>query len=994
MLGEMQPTQAEAIKRKARAFAPKPGIPRANGEFGRRAWDIASPAQIVEAQRLLVRLGFSAGAADGKLNARTAEAIRQFERENDLPVTGDKLLIGGAGRGSDYRTVLTGAPTVLASAGVGFASPPVIEVTFNKDACQLTWPYLNANPGAESCRQNGATWAAAGAGTDWASVAGIRVTIDFDPARPLSMGKSLDVSFATRNLVASTPATALSSVVPIGQQEAWNQFGIQWKFQNGIYSQRIPSVVGVTPIAGPLEIRKVVDGPAKDFAPASFDFQVACSIAQPGAATPTVLTLPNGGKVTVSGENGVYTPARIDGIPVGAVCSVVETANGGATSTTLVPTSGSVTITNPALEDRSVPTTQVVNATNTFGNGSLVLTKKVTGEGAAFGTGPFDFQVTCMFQNKPVTLANGGKVSLPTDGSWTTTLTNIPVGAKCSAVETNNGGATSTTIDPADGVTIGASAEDIAGLTVTNDFELGGLTIMKGLEGGGAEEYGTGPFVFTTTCTFQNKPVTLANAGIVSLPVEGEAMSWSATIDGIPVGAQCIVEETGTGSATESELLPADGKVTIPRAGNGDLPVTALVAATNTFDIGGLTVTKIVEGEGVEEYGAGPFILQTECTWQKDGQPFILTLPGDGEVSFPLDEAEDPWSITYTDLIVGAECVVEEIDDGGATTTALSPTDGTVTIPAVSEGQPQVASVSVTNTFDVGKFAVQKVVDGQFELTDIELADLTFSVRWVASNGEEGLFELNADNDWAAASKQLPIGATVTLTEIDMPSLLPYVGFAGYVWLPGEGIEVSEDGTTATVEIGSDIVQLQMENTFELLTGTFEVSKQVTGPEANALVPGFEFTVAYTYAGMPTPGLLKVTNGATVASPEIPAGTTVTISEVGPQGGISTGGTWESPVFVLADGTRVTGSVTVTIGDGQTVRLLLDNPTVSPPPDQLPPIPSPPVPPVPPITVPPFPQPLPQTGSGIAGMLTIGGLILLAGAVLFGSARRRRVSRI
>jgi localization factor PodJL len=35
MLGEMQPTQAEAIKRKARAFAPKPGIPRANGEFGR-----------------------------------------------------------------------------------------------------------------------------------------------------------------------------------------------------------------------------------------------------------------------------------------------------------------------------------------------------------------------------------------------------------------------------------------------------------------------------------------------------------------------------------------------------------------------------------------------------------------------------------------------------------------------------------------------------------------------------------------------------------------------------------------------------------------------------------------------------------------------------------------------------------------------------------------------------------------------------------------------
>ncbi len=88
LLGEMQPTQAEAIKRKARAFAPKPGIPRANGEFGVRAWDVASPAQITEAQKLLTRLGFPAGTADGRMNTRTAEAIRQFERANDMPVTG------------------------------------------------------------------------------------------------------------------------------------------------------------------------------------------------------------------------------------------------------------------------------------------------------------------------------------------------------------------------------------------------------------------------------------------------------------------------------------------------------------------------------------------------------------------------------------------------------------------------------------------------------------------------------------------------------------------------------------------------------------------------------------------------------------------------------------------------------------------------------------------------------------------------------------------
>jgi localization factor PodJL len=89
LFAEMQPTQAESTKRRARAFNPKQPIARANGDFGRRAWDIASPAQISEAQRLLQRLGFAPGTTDGKMTPRTADAIRQFERSNDLPVTGD-----------------------------------------------------------------------------------------------------------------------------------------------------------------------------------------------------------------------------------------------------------------------------------------------------------------------------------------------------------------------------------------------------------------------------------------------------------------------------------------------------------------------------------------------------------------------------------------------------------------------------------------------------------------------------------------------------------------------------------------------------------------------------------------------------------------------------------------------------------------------------------------------------------------------------------------
>ena len=89
MLGDMQPTQAEAIKRKARAYNPKPSNARANGDFGQRPWDVATQPQIAEMQRLLERLGYAPGPADGRMTSRTAEAIRQFERANELPVNGE-----------------------------------------------------------------------------------------------------------------------------------------------------------------------------------------------------------------------------------------------------------------------------------------------------------------------------------------------------------------------------------------------------------------------------------------------------------------------------------------------------------------------------------------------------------------------------------------------------------------------------------------------------------------------------------------------------------------------------------------------------------------------------------------------------------------------------------------------------------------------------------------------------------------------------------------
>jgi localization factor PodJL len=88
MLSDLPAAQADQIKRRARTFTPKAPIARANGELGQRPWDTASPTQVAEVQRLLEQLGYSPGPADGKVSAATQHAIRAFEADNELALTG------------------------------------------------------------------------------------------------------------------------------------------------------------------------------------------------------------------------------------------------------------------------------------------------------------------------------------------------------------------------------------------------------------------------------------------------------------------------------------------------------------------------------------------------------------------------------------------------------------------------------------------------------------------------------------------------------------------------------------------------------------------------------------------------------------------------------------------------------------------------------------------------------------------------------------------
>ena len=84
-----------------------PAMALANGRFGAQRWNTGNPLQVQAVQTALSRLGYLGGEADGVLGPQTAAAIRDYQRSENLPVTGtvtpqliDRLNAGAArGRG-------------------------------------------------------------------------------------------------------------------------------------------------------------------------------------------------------------------------------------------------------------------------------------------------------------------------------------------------------------------------------------------------------------------------------------------------------------------------------------------------------------------------------------------------------------------------------------------------------------------------------------------------------------------------------------------------------------------------------------------------------------------------------------------------------------------------------------------------------------------------------------------------------------------------------
>lgn len=728
---------------------------------------------------------------------------------DQLPIVGDRSIISGGARQSQFRPDLV-ADTLAVSAPSG--TRQTIEVTTSANACSDTWATLTTAP---VCEQSGEVWQALSASTPWSNVTGIRVHLDFTAtaSRALAPGQAADVTFSTINrLESSDNPLGASANVPAIDQRVFNQYGVRYKMANAsTYRKIAPSTVGAHVRFGSIAVTKEITGPAAAYAPAAFRADVQCW------AGDVALDMGANSVVTLTADNA-YTQ-RIDGIPFsaeGTKCTVAEQGEVGAFGeTTRSGSPTTVQVVEPAPQEGAeapVPTAQIVTLTNDYQFTGLSVTKQVDTEATEGQFGPFGFELTCTsLTGTPVTFDDAGATTLPftleAGATWTAPADRIPVGATCVLTETDDFSADhvvitgSNVVDNGDGSATITPGVDPAEVQVTNGFDAGTLTVQKVVTGDGADRYGTGSFTFAATCAYQGQTL---------LDEEFALRGGDTRTFGVfPAGTSCAVEELTTGGATSTALDPENGTVVIasPEEEGGISNVS--VTATNEFDLASFDVVKKREGNLLNPGAAGPFTVVAGCTYDVDGVETEIDVPGGAERQLTAD---GNFTVTYSDLPVGATCDVTETEDGFADSSTVTvddgdPVDGKTGRVVLGDSE-NVSVVTITNTFTAGQIAITKHLSGNAAAAHVaDVFGVSLACTW---HDQEVVIPGGADRELRVGTDvvytDLPTGAECVVTETQN-------GGATQVTMVADGAAAD---SPAAVTIGKNTtVEVVVDNRFD-----------------------------------------------------------------------------------------------------------------------------------------------------------------------------------
>ena len=482
----------------------------------------------------------------------------------------------------------------------------------------------------------------------------------------------------------------------------------------------------------------------------------------------------------------------IERLPVGAACTITETDDGGASDSTMrldrvgAPRT-SPTSTTVIISDSDPTTVEIdpngVEVVNSFLLTQLRIVKTISGDGAPLATEDFVFSIECVqlgrvFPPITATIDRPGQTEVLVDG--------LPVGALCSVIETDDGGADTDTPRLVGVVltTLPGTGDPLV-VNADNPFTGGRLALNKVVDGPGAAAATGFEFQLLVTC---ERP----GAGGTFEPFLSETVTVTAAqpvvLDElIPIGSRCWAQETGTAGATA---------VAIDRDSSATAVVVTLeqpmisITATNTYDIGDLVINKVVKGPGAP-FATRPFSFSVACTLGGNAQPPVTVT-----ITPPAT------SVTVPGLSTGAECTVTETDAGGADAPAMiDPT--TVVIGAT--GQPAV-SVTATNDFGTGRVRLAKVLDGPFGNT---AADLTFTLEVVCERPTaSGFVEVLRESVVVTANAPvelptpLPIGSRCWATETNSNGA------------SASSVDFSGPGNAATVTAASPTITITARNTF------------------------------------------------------------------------------------------------------------------------------------------------------------------------------------
>ena len=674
-------------------------------------------------------------------------------------------------------------------------------------------------------------------------------------------------------------------------------------------SEATPVAVSVTNNfkLGSLRVTKSVLGAGGPlYGQGPYEVSLACTVDRGGTATP--IAIPGGAVRTLAPGSLTTTYTQL---PVGAECTLTETDVGGANSTAISVRSGGGgavvtdgTSADVVIRDDTASTgtgTPAVIATvqNTFAVGAVRVTKELEGDGAAYVNGPFTMRIACTREVSGATVAvtiPGGPTRTLTRAAPQAQWTPLPEGAVCRVTETDDAGAGSHVVLP-DTVTVGGLTEEV---TATNTFEPAGFSVSKSVDDGGAVNQDGTPierretYSFTTACTLAGNPL--------ALPADYRAFTLQRDevqdLSGLPVGAECTVTETDSGTAgstthvvTENgaEGASQDGTTTSVTLGADTAGEHVnSVAFTNHYTVGSVLLTKQAIGPG-DVWADNQFRVQLRCTLD-DASPSVVF----DDFRF-LDIDERTWQVD--NLPTGAVCEFSEDpdNDGGANFTILDPESGQVTV-----GAGTTVDARVYNLFGLGAIRVSKAVTGDTdELPESLTGDYTVSLDCTRLiNGTEfditipGGAQRTLDGDGGTATYLgLPTGATCRVTETGSD--------------PQSQETTVEPGTVTVNANENDPVQVQVTNTFHL--GSVLVTKQVDGPGADLYGQGpFEVSLACTadVAGLtrdvPVPGgaerTLDTANSLSTRYDQLPVGARCTLTET------RTGGANTSTVAVTTQG--------------------------------------------------------------------------------------------